>query len=205
MFFRFMPEIKDNFNNFDSEENPDSKETDLTTEKKKKSLPSKGRLFIVFGLVALIVVGVFLFKYFNPEAIEDREMEEFVEIYEGWQEQLAEDAYGGETPQETLNMFVEALRDGDLELASKFFSPEIDEENTEEMTWQGHLEYLEGMKEKGYIERMINDFQNFDDDFRKDKDIHWFVFYNKDGSTELKIPVSLNEDSGVWKIGNYYK
>ncbi len=199
--FISMPEIKDNFDNFNSDENPDSKE--------KKGLPSRGKLFIVFGLVALIVIGVFVFQYFNPETIEERqrrrETEEFIEIYEGWQKQLAEDTYGGKTPQETLDMFVEALRKGDLELASKFFSPEIDEKNPEDMTWQGHLEYLQGIKEKGFIERMANDFENFDDDFRKDEDIHWFVFYNEDGSTELKIPVSLNKDSGVWKIGNFYE
>jgi hypothetical protein len=198
-----MPEINNNFNNSSfskkSEEN----------NKKRSKLPSRGQLFIVFSLVILIVAGTFLFIYLNPEAVEKRKAEknteDFIEIYEGWEKQLSEDTYGGKTPQETLDMFIKALRSGDLELASKFFSPEIDEDNPEELTWQGHLEYLKGIEEKGFIERMANDFQKFDDDFRWSENVHWFVFYNEDGSTELEVSVSLNKDSGVWKIENFYE
>ena len=150
-----------------------------------------------------------LIQYFDPETVERREgrknTEEFVELYEGWQRQLSEDTYGGKTPQETLNMFIEVLRNEDLELASKYFAPEMDEENPEKMTWQGHLEYLQGMKEKGFIQRMVDEFENFDDDFRWSENVHWFTFNNEDGSIELEIPVSLNKNSGVWKIQKYYE
>lgn len=36
-------------------------------------------------------------------------------------EQYKNDKYGGRTPQETLNMFLLALENGDIELASKYF------------------------------------------------------------------------------------
>jgi len=198
-----------NFNlNSDSNFIP-TEEPEFENPKKKSKLPSKRRLFVVFGIIALIVIAVLLIQYFEPEAVERREgrknTEEFVELYEGWQKQLSEDTYGGETPQETLNMFIEALRNEDLELASKYFAPEMDEENPEKMTWQGHLEYLQGMKEKGFIQRMVDEFENFDDDFRWSENVHWFTFNNEDGSIELEIPVSLNKNSGVWKIQKYYE
>ena len=198
-----------NFNlNSDSNFIP-TEEPEFENPKKKSKLPSKRRLFVVFGIIALIVIAVLLIQYFDPETVERREgrknTEEFVELYEGWQRQLSEDTYGGKTPQETLNMFIEALRNEDLELASKYFAPEMDEENPEKMTWQGHLEYLQGMKEKGFIQRMVDEFENFDDDFRWSENVHWFTFNNEDGSIELEIPVSLNKNSGVWKIQKYYE
>ena len=196
--------------NFNSDSNfIPTEEPEFENPKKKSKLPSKRRLFVVFGIIALIVIAVLLIQYFEPEAVERREgrknTEEFVELYEGWQKQLSEDTYGGKTPQETLNMFIEALRNEDLELASKYFAPEMDEENPEKMTWQGHLEYLQGMKEKGFIQRMVDEFENFDDDFRWSENVHWFTFNNEDGSIELEIPVSLNKNSGVWKIQKYYE
>lgn len=196
--------------NFNSDSNfIPTEEPEFENPKKKSKLPSKRRLFVVFGIIALIVIAVLLIQYFDPETVERREgrknTEEFVELYEGWQRQLSEDTYGGKTPQETLNMFIEVLRNEDLELASKYFAPEMDEENPEKMTWQGHLEYLQGMKEKGFIQRMVDEFENFDDDFRWSENVHWFTFNNEDGSIELEIPVSLNKNSGVWKIQKYYE
>jgi len=198
-----MPEINNNFNNSSfskkSEEN----------NKKRSKLPSRGQLFIVFSLVILFVAGTFLFIYLNPEAIEKRKAEknteDFIKIYEGWEKQLSEDKYGGKTPQETLDMFIEALRSGDLELASKFFSPEIDEDNPEELTWQGHLEYLKSIKEKGYLERMVNDLENYDNEENYTENTHLFIYRNEEGSTGIQIAVHFNKDSGVWKIENFYE
>jgi len=198
-----------NFNlNSDSNFVP-TEEPEFENPKKKSKLPSKRRLFVVFGIIALIVIAVLLIQYFEPEAVERREgrknTEEFVELYEGWQKQLSEDTYGGKTPQETLNMFIEALRNEDLELASKYFAPEMDEENPEKMTWQGHLEYLQGMKEKGFIQRMADDLENYDNEHKFAEGRYSFLYYNNDGTTSIQIVTHFNENSGVWKIENYYE
>ena len=198
-----------NFNlNSDSNFIP-TEEPEFESPKKKTKLPSKRRLFVVFGIIALIVIAVLLIQYFEPEAVERREgrknTEEFVELYEGWQKQLSEDTYGGKTPQETLDMFIEALRNDDLELASKYFAPEMDEENPEKMTLQGHLEYLRGMKEKGFIQRMADDLENFDDEHKFAEGIHLFNYRNDDGTTSIQIVTHFNEESGVWKIENFYE
>jgi hypothetical protein len=41
-----------------------------------------------------------------------------------WTAQYKADTYGGETPEETLELFIEALEAGDYELASRYFVPE---------------------------------------------------------------------------------
>ena len=198
-----------NFNlNSDSNFIP-TEEPEFENPKKKSKLPSKRRLFVVFGIIALIVIAVLLIQYFEPEAVERREgrknTEEFVELYEGWQRQLSEDTYGGKTPQETLNMFIEVLRNEDLELASKYFAPEMDEENPEKMTWQGHLEYLQGIKEKGFIGRMADDLEDYDKKNMLSEGRCVFNYHNDDGTLSIQIAIHHSEYSDVWKIENFYE
>lgn len=45
-----------------------------------------------------------------------------------------EDKYGGKTPEETFDLFLEALRKGDIELASKYFELENQEEWIEKLS-----------------------------------------------------------------------
>ncbi len=45
-----------------------------------------------------------------------------------------EDKYGGKTPEETFDLFLEALRKGDIELASKYFELENQEEWVEKLS-----------------------------------------------------------------------
>ena len=70
-----------------------------------------------FGGFAAIVAGsiaiAFIAVYFSPESREERMMERL-------QGQHANDTYGGDTPEETLELFIKALEDGDVELASKY-------------------------------------------------------------------------------------
>jgi len=67
----------------------------------------------VLGLGA--VYGVQYLQYRNsPEykAVKD---------WENLQKQYAEDTFGGDTPEETLRLFVEALKKRDTDLAAKYF------------------------------------------------------------------------------------
>ncbi len=43
---------------------------------------------------------------------------------DGMKVAYAEDTYGGATPEETLQLFIDALKAGDIELASKYYIPE---------------------------------------------------------------------------------
>ncbi|AKM84052.1 TPA: hypothetical protein DCZ46_01845 [Candidatus Campbellbacteria bacterium] len=97
---------------------------------------------IVLGVVVLVIfLGLgYLYNQKNEEfklITNDEELAEFmkdmeegdVEEYLAKKDQLyAQDIYGGATPEETLDLYIEALKVGDLELASKYFRLE-DQEN----------------------------------------------------------------------------
>jgi len=62
-----------------------------------------------------------------------------------------EDAYGGLTPEATYALFIAALKKGDIDLASKYFSPKRQAE------W---LKELKAQKEKGTLEIFITNLPN---------------------------------------------
>ncbi|MDP3733369.1 MAG: hypothetical protein Q8Q91_02390, partial [Candidatus Daviesbacteria bacterium] len=45
-------------------------------------------------------------------------------LQDEWEKPYREDTYGGKTPEETYDMFLDALRKGDTTLASKYFTVE---------------------------------------------------------------------------------
>ena len=83
------------------------------------------------------------------------------------------DTFGGKTPEETLNLFISALKSGDAELASKYF---MLDENLSREKW---LKTMLIFKEKGLLNNMADDV--------------------KLSSTEME----LNEYSGAWKIKDF--
>jgi hypothetical protein len=68
------------------------------------------------GFVAIVVGSIviaFIAIYFSPESRYERATASL-------QEQYANDIYGGDTPEETLELFIQALEDGDVDLASRY-------------------------------------------------------------------------------------
>ena len=85
--------------------------------------------FVIGFLIIIVVVagGFFVWeKYFSSQAKINRETQKNYEKYLEWERNyekaMKEDTYGGKTPEETLRMFIEALKKEDIELASKYFS-----------------------------------------------------------------------------------
>jgi hypothetical protein len=105
-----------------------------------------------------------------------------------------EDVYGGKTPEETWALFLDALRKGDVELASKYFVPE------KQIEW------------KEAIRKTANDSNKFDMAINNIKSITletstsetaYFIYPVKDemGNTVLNSLVFiLNPYTKVWKI-----
>lgn len=90
----------------------------------------KGSFIRSFVLFACIIVVVVMFwfvwnAFLSPESRATREMEKNYALYENWMQEynqaITEDTYGGKTPEETLRLFIEALENEDIELASKYF------------------------------------------------------------------------------------
>src|SRR3989344_6613921 len=106
------------------------------------------RLFVFWGVLAAVVVattgGYFVWtKYFkyDLEKVYQEEEQKYIAA-------MTSDTYGGKTPQETLDMFVDALRKEDIELASKYF---MLDENLSRERW---VASLINIKNQGLLEKM---------------------------------------------------
>lgn len=78
------------------------------------------------GIIVLALIGLAVSNFiFNPESQDDRAAKKYLEELKA---QYENDTYGGKTPEETLDLFVAALEKGDVELASKYFVLEKQEE-----------------------------------------------------------------------------
>jgi len=82
---------------------------------------------------------------------------EYTRYYEALKRAYEKDTYGGETPDETLALFIDALKKGDIDLASKYFVVEKQEEKKNEfldakdnLSW--YLDILGQEKEFHYNE-----------------------------------------------------
>ncbi len=78
-------------------------------------------------IIILSIAGFWLWsKYLSPQAKYQRQTQKQYEAYLKWEDNyktaLKNDTYGGKTPEETLKMFIEALKKEDVELASKYFA-----------------------------------------------------------------------------------
>lgn len=158
----------------------------------------------VLGFLGIIVIvggGFFIWeRYFSPQAKSNRETQKNYEKYLAWEENykkaMAEDTYGGKTPEETLQMFIKALKKEDVELASKYF---ILEENG-----QLNPKWIEGLiktKESGKLQEVIDLLSKAKPDIKAISSENDFKFSTYENN-KLKAYVNLefNEESDVWKI-----
>ena len=153
-------------------------------------------LLVVLVILA-IVLGFFYWRtiWKNKDEVEirgDAAAEEFVKNYE---EAMGADTYGGKTPEETLNLFVEALKKEDVELASKYFL--LDDEGKRDK-W---VEYLQGVKDKGLMKQMAEDIEKEAKPGKSSyKEDYVFELIDSDGSVGVSIDMEFNKFANVWKI-----
>ncbi len=156
----------------------------------------------VIGFLGIIIftIGGFLLwgKYLSPQAKYQRETQKNYEKYLTWEKNynkaMEEDIYGGKTPEETLQMFIEALKKEDIELASKYFVLRSDGSVDPKLK-----EGLEKLKTNNRLEEMISKLSLIKLTF-KDDDGALFKLYNSNGEIDLLIEIKLNKNSKIWKI-----
>lgn len=156
-----------------------------------KKIFSVNNLITAAVAVLLVVGGWFAVDYYR----DSRQARVYEEMERKYIKAMTEDTYGGKTPQETLDMFVAALRAGDIDLASKYF---MIDENLSREKW---VDFLSGVQNKGLLAQMAEDITrlaqptigNNDDDFA-------FEILNEDGIVSVAIDMQLNKYSGIWKI-----
>ena len=146
---------------------------------------------IPFIIVIVLVGGFFVWdKYFTYDPIRD--------VEERYVEAMTADTYGGATPQETLAMFIQALLDDDLKLATKYFA--LDQDLSRER-WRG---FLETLKAEGKLGALIKDvsiavpFASFDPAIQQ-----FFIVYNQDQKAGLIFNMAFNQRTNIWKIASF--
>ena len=161
--------------------------------------------YLVFGLSALITgyllgfwTNFYYLSYkFNPVRISNK--------------QIAEDVQGGKTPEETYNLFVLALKQDNIELASKYFIVGRQDEN---------LEKFREIKEKNELQKYTDDLPKWEEmreinvfedgkfrEFGRDvwREKYFFEFQGKKfespaGFYTQSISFRINTKNNIWKI-----
>lgn len=167
--------------------------------------------FIVSAIILtffLIISGSYWVwnKYFNPFAKQARESQKNYQQYLKWEKEykklMAEDKYGGKTPEETLKMFIEALKKEDFELASKYIyqgTGASDYNNREK-----YKEALSKIKNENRLQEIIETLEKAREDQNAAISDRHAVFSVRDSSGKVLIDIGffLHEYSEIWKITN---
>lgn len=149
----------------------------------------KGKIFwgIVIAMFSLMLLELGLRGYerWHGQKRVEELAKELQRIEDERQARMARDTIGGKTPQETLQMFIDAVEKGDYEMASKYF---VAEKQRKE------LESLQN-SQQGNINNVINlleQTKNYQGEYSEDKK-----------SFSVYKPILVNftlYPSGSWKI-----
>ncbi|OGZ29602.1 MAG: hypothetical protein A2931_01970 [Candidatus Niyogibacteria bacterium RIFCSPLOWO2_01_FULL_45_48] len=137
-----------------------------------------------FALIIVLVFGsIYYLNYYNsPE-------QKALRYYADLEKQYAEDTYGGKTPEETLQLFIDALKAGDIDLASKYFVVEEREKTKND---------LATVQNNGGLGDVMGRIQNLSLS-KTDNDKAWFVITDENRVIKYEVLLSKNQNS-VWKI-----
>ena len=157
------------------------------------------------GIVVIVLAAASLASYVSPEARRDRELQRnYLQYQKGMSEfeaAMRADTYGGKTPQETLDMFVDALKKGDVELASKYFALDTNTKSPDYLTRRKWEEGLNEVSRNGGIPNIISELGNLPIKARDDKlGTAIFKSVNSEGVADVLVDMIFNKYSQVWKI-----
>ncbi len=142
----------------------------------------------IFAVIIILAAGaVWLLQYYNwrksPEYQAQKYIDEMTRKYQ-------EDTYGGSTPEETLQLFIDALKKGDIELAAKYFVVEKQEE-------------MKNNFKIGQEKGSLKDFLVYLDKSSTGKEIYegaYIFTFSENKKVLISIDLTLNKLSGKWKI-----
>ena len=171
-------------------------------------------VFLIIIGVAVIYSGYVLFgsniyNYYEGWKI-GRAYHKFEQ---GFTDYLKSDTYGGATPEETYKLFVETLKSGDIESASKYFYWEHqvpEQKKLQKMKDEGNLEeYINGLPDWGQMkeeEYWAQDEKRFSYKYELDKDeIFYDPLLQKErtisaGEYQSLVDFQFNQQANIWKI-----
>ncbi|MBU4368502.1 hypothetical protein KJ575_02190 [Patescibacteria group bacterium] len=143
---------------------------------------------VVVGLAAGYVLGVYgYFKVIGPY-VSEMKYKKFLEDY---LKPYKEDFVGGNTPEETIDLFIAALKKGDYELASRYFEIKYQEDIKKKI-----------MADKNNINQIIDELEYAKKSWHKEIHYEYSVefWYNKEG-VEVSRDIGLSKNmNNKWKI-----
>mgnify|MGYP001571083277 CR=1 FL=1 len=157
----------------------------------------KNLIWVVIILIILVVGAYFLFFQKNDEfVVRDKDsftsQQDVLDYFEQYKQAQNKDTYGGKTPEETLSLFVDALKKGDVKLASKYFVLDKQKEMEKELSVG---------KQNDVLKLLIGDLEKENKktcyDYRKACE---FTTFDDNNVAEFSFVLSLNELTNIWKI-----
>lgn len=159
------------------------------------------RFFLFFGGIIIIIVAIVFFSNFATKgAVKEFVVREegsftspqdYLDYVEQYKQAQSKDTYGGKTPEETLSLFVDALKKGDTELASKYFILDKQDEMAKELSVG---------KQNDVLKLLIGDLEKEKKGIQMSENQYRFRTYDKDGAAEFSFDLILNESTNIWKI-----
>lgn len=145
----------------------------------------RGLKFGVIIFAAFVVVVLFLSNLYSY--LEKKKQEK---IIKEMQQPYLEDTYGGKTPEETLELFIQALKEGNIDLASKYFILEKQEE------WR---DLLNKIQTNNHLENMVNDLEKEKEEkYINDNKIQ-FIIRTESGQLGAQINF-VKYPANIWKV-----
>ncbi len=124
--------------------------------------------------------------------------------YEQYQKQVSvyetamkADTAGGKTPEETLRMFIDALRKGDAGLAAQYTLLDISDPDLR-AKWKADIEKKKSDGRLNEIADILS--RAVYDASSSYADTAWFSVLNENGMADYSALLKFNTYSGVWKI-----
>ncbi|GEM_PF-5948088 len=151
---------------------------------------TKKSYYIIAVVVVLLVIALVIGEINN-------EKEEYVELLLEEEGLRSSDYIGGETPQETMELFIESLEQKDFLKASQYFvmGGDIPQE-----IWR---DFLEEEEENGTLENLISILQRAELSNRELATENYKEFITRDeesGEILYSFIFFKNDETGVWKI-----
>lgn len=151
---------------------------------------------IFVGVIGIPMVGQYIEKQEDTKRAQDTE--NYMKFTLDLQERLKNDKDGGATPEETLKMFTDALKAGDIEQASKYFV--IYPEEKQAML----IDALVKLREVGNLDKFVEYLRKAKLEADSDTSYGYAGFsYLENEKAQIFIEITQSKYSTVWKIENF--
>lgn len=154
------------------------------------------RLTAIFAATILILTGgAYWYMHKSPKALVLRAISNYESV-------MRDDAYGGKTPDETISLFSEALRRGDIDSAAKYFMPEQNLSAPDYLTrkkWEQALLRVKSENKLAGIAEAVKKMRSSGRNTGATSTVE-YVVPEGDGAAGRAMVLVFNGYAGVWKI-----